>query len=305
MANPLHRSVSSSQVSSWFGQGDGNLNNPSRNFSALLNNSHILATVGNVTPVLADTFLDTSLNNGIYYRVYHWTGSGSFTLSKGGLLDVLLIGGGGGGATTQGGGGGAGGHVYRTNFYLPAGTHTVTIGGGSGGGNSYTNYGGDTYISAPGTVGYLVAVGGGGGGFSAMGGYHGGSSGGSSHETQILIKAVSGQGNTGDYPNGYNRGGGGGGDGAAAAGGAGAGGAGLATFITGSSVSLAGGGGGNGAGSLDYGRGTSGGGSGSSDWFGVVSTAGTANTGGGGGGGTNSRPGSAGGSGIARIRVLA
>jgi len=303
MANPLHRSVSSSQVSGWFGQGDGNLNNPSRNFSGLLNNSSILATVGNITP--ADPFLDTSLNNGIYYRVYTWNGSGSFTLSKGGLIDVLLIAGGGGGGTTQGGGGGAGGHVYRTNFYLPAGTHTVTIGGGYPGGNSYTNYGGDTHISAPGTVGYLVAVGGGGGGFSAMGGYHGGSSGGSSHETQILIKAVAGQGNTGDYPNGYNRGGGGGGAGAAAAGGAGNGGAGFATFITGSSVSLAGGGGGNGAGSLGYGIGTSGGGSGASDWYSIQATAGTVNTGGGGGGGTNSRPGKAGGSGIARIRVLA
>ena len=297
MANPLHRSVSSSQVSGWFGQGDGNLNNPSRNFSGLLDNSFILATTG--SPTLSSPFLDTSLNNGIYYRTYTWTGSGSFTLSKGGLIDVLLIGGGGGGATTQGGGGGAGGHVYRTNFYLAAGTHTVTIGAGYPGGNSYTNYGGDT------VVGTLVAVGGGGGGFSAMGGYRGGSSGGSSHETQILIPAVSGQGNTGDYPNGYNRGGGGGGAGAAAAGGAGNGGAGLATFITGSSVSLAGGGGGNGAGSLGYGIGTSGGGNGATDWFGIASTAGTANTGGGGGGGTNSRPGSAGGSGIARIRVLA
>jgi hypothetical protein len=300
MANPLHRSVSSSQVSGWFGQGDGNLNNPSRNFSGLLNNSSILATVGNVTPALADTFLDTSLNNGIYYRVYTWNGSGSFTLSKGGLLDVLLIGGGGGGGTTQGGGGGAGGHVYRTNFYLPAGTHTVTIGGGGTAGNSTTNYGGDTVL-----VGSLVAVGGGGGGFSTTTGYTGGSSGGSSHETQILVKNVSGQGNTGDYPNGYNRGGGGGGAGAAAAGGAGNGGAGLATFITGSSVSLAGGGGGNGAGSLGWGIGTSGGGSGATDWFGYAATLGTANTGGGGGGGTSSRPGKTGGSGIARIRVLA
>jgi len=298
MANPLHRSVSSSQVSGWFGQGDGNLNNPSRNFSGLLNNSSILATVGNITPTAP--FLDTSLNNGIYYRVYTWNGSGSFTLSKGGLIDVLLIAGGGGGGTTQGGGGGAGGHVYRTNFYLPVGTHTVTIGGGGTAGNSTTNYGGDTVL-----VGSLVAVGGGGGGFSTTTGYTGGSSGGSSHETQILVKNVSGQGNTGDYPNGYNRGGGGGGAGAAAAGGAGNGGAGLATFITGSSVSLAGGGGGNGAGSLGWGIGTSGGGSGATDWFGYAATLGTANTGGGGGGGTSSRPGKTGGSGIARIRVLA
>jgi hypothetical protein len=297
MANPLHRSVSSSQVSSWFGQGDGNLNNPSRNFSGLLDNSFVLATTG--SPTLSLPFLDISLNNGIYYRTYTWTGSGSFTLSKSGLIDVLLIGGGGGGATTQGGGGGAGGHVYRTNFYLPAGTHTVTIGAGYPGGNSYTNYGADTLI-----VGSLVAVGGGGGGFSGMGGYHGGSSGGSSHETQILVKAVSGQGNTGNYPNGYSRGGGGGG-----AGGYnstdGNGGIGLTTYITGGAVTLAGGGGGNGAGSLAYGIGVNGGGSGASDWFGIAATAGTANTGGGGGGGTSSRPGQAGGSGIARIRVLA
>jgi len=30
MANPLHRTLSSTQVSSWFGQGNGQLTNPSR-----------------------------------------------------------------------------------------------------------------------------------------------------------------------------------------------------------------------------------------------------------------------------------
>ena len=258
-----------------------------------LKDSDISGTTGSPTT-------GTYTSGGVNYKTYSFTGSGSITFLIGGLIDVLLIGGGGGGGTTQGGGGGAGGHVYRTNFYLPAGTHTITIGSGGSAGNSTLNYGGDAVL-----VGSLVAVGGGGGGFSTTTGYTGGSSGGSSHETQVLVKAVSGQGNTGDYPNGYNRGGGGGGAGAAAGGGAGSGGAGLATFITGISVSLAGGGGGNGAGSLGYGIGTSGGGNGATDWFGINATAGTVNTGGGGGGGTASRGGRAGGSGLVVIRVLA
>ena len=66
--------------------------------------------------------------------IYSFTGSGSITVSRAGFVDLLLVGGGGAGGGGHGGGGGAGGHSYVQNVYLPAGSHTVTVGGGGGAG---------------------------------------------------------------------------------------------------------------------------------------------------------------------------
>jgi hypothetical protein len=53
MANPLHRMVSSSQVSSWFGQGDGNLIIPSRNSSLVIADILVIAGGGGSGGVVA------------------------------------------------------------------------------------------------------------------------------------------------------------------------------------------------------------------------------------------------------------
>ena len=300
MANPLHRTVSSSQVSNWFGQGNGNLSNPSRNFSELLNASSVLATTGSPTII-------NSLIGGVGYRFYRFTGTGSITLSKAGLVDILLVGGGGGGGNVYGGGGGAGGHLYKTNYHLPSGAITVTIGAAG----SVNGRGGDTIVTS------LLAVGGGtgctGGGASPLN--FGGSSGGNSDTSGSAGVGVSGQGTYGGWGAGYGRGGGGGGAGGIGGDGSGPGGIGVWTVLSDDSTTgelssghyyLAGGGGGNGNDSLGYGAGgIGGGGDGAWDWNPRNSTAGDANTGGGGGGGTDARGGSAGGSGVVVIRVKA
>lgn len=58
-----------------------------------------------------------------------WTGNGSFTLAVGGWVRLLVVSG-GGGADTSLVNAGAGGSFDDGEFYLPAGTYTVTIGAG-------------------------------------------------------------------------------------------------------------------------------------------------------------------------------
>lgn len=251
--------------------------------------------------------VSTYSSGGINYKTYKFTGTGSITLLKGGLVDVLLVGGGGGGGNVYGGGGGAGGHIYKTSYYLPLGSTTITIGAGG----SVNGRGGDTIVSS------LVAVGGGSGctsgGASVLN--FGGSSGGNSDTSPNAGSGVVGQGYQGGWGAGYGRGGGGGGAGGIGGDGSGPGGIGVYTALSdGASAGqlysghyyLAGGGGGNGNDSLGTGAGgIGGGGQGAWDYGGQSSVAGTANTGGGGGGGTDARSGSSGGSGIVVIRMLA
>ena len=199
------------------------------------------------------------------YTLLSFTTTGTLTVSKSGLFDVLIVGGGGGGGTTTDsdpGGGGAGGQVlYLENAYIASGSYTVTVGGaGSVGGNggpsgiaslrweaAYGGYGAGTWEGAPplsynrGGSGYRPGYGGASGGAAGgLFGYGGGAS------------------------NGSNASGSGGG-----AGGAGstttAVTAGLANSITGSSVTYAYGGGGGAtgtAGSRQTTYGSGGGGSG-------------------------------------------
>ena len=95
-------------------------------------------------------------------EAYIFTGSGAITVSKAGLLDVLIIGGGGGG---YGGGGGAGGYWEKT-LWFEAGSHTVTI--GAGGAAGYTETTGatgprDGFNGGSSLLGQYVSPGGGGG----------------------------------------------------------------------------------------------------------------------------------------------
>jgi hypothetical protein len=156
-----------------------------------------------------------------------FTASGSITISSGGLLDALLIGGGGGGTNTSSGlGGGGGGFIYQTNYFVPDGTYSVTVGAGVA-----AQKGGDSVFNK------LFAIGGGRGiGTLDRSGNFGGSGGG----TTLLggQYSVSGQGN----PGGTNLAGNQGGGGAGGVGGTGAAGAGLANSITGTSVTYSAGG---------------------------------------------------------------
>jgi len=81
------------------------------------------------------------------YKVHTFTSSGTFTVTKGGLVDLLLVGGGGGGGrvynygtqvndpshtwgTFHGGGGGGGEVVSRSLFTVEPGTYSITVGDG-------------------------------------------------------------------------------------------------------------------------------------------------------------------------------
>ena len=82
------------------------------------------------------------------YAVHTFTNGGSFIVTEGGLVDVLIVGGGGGGGASQqgGGGGGGGGFAYRQGIALTPGSYSVVVGAGGAGG--YTNGVSTTYFHA-------------------------------------------------------------------------------------------------------------------------------------------------------------
>ena len=217
--------------------------------------------------------------------VYKFTADGSITIGVGGIARVLVVGGGGGGAdgsgSARGGGGGAGGYMHIENYYLPAGTHTVTIGAGGTNAATFANDGGASRL------GNLIVPGGGPGGqySRSLNGASGGGAGYSDTGAYDGGDGIPGLGNDGGpKPSGTSTGAGGGGAGGIGVFASGAGGAGIANDITGSSVTYAAGG--TGAQSNDS-----------------PSNA-TANTGNGGnGGGYPSIAGADGGSGVVIVRI--
>lgn len=260
----------------------------------------------------SNTATGTYSSGGFNYKYLTFAASGSLTVTKAGLCDVLIIGGGGAGGdrgsafARNHGGGGAGGFAYLTDVYLPVSTITVTVGAGS----PRKSEGGTSS-----TFGSIAAIGGGTGPYQDNGDFQpnrGGSGGGGAGSTTAAVRTAAGgmanQGNSGG--NGVNAAdgsaeGGGGGGGASAAGAVGtslvggAGGAGSANSITGASVTYSGGGGGaRNSGSPGAG-GAGGGGAGGT----TTGTAGTINTGGGGGGAFSDNAAGAGGSGIIILRV--
>ena len=112
--------------------------------------------------------------------IYRFTGSGTITIGSGGTCEILVVGGGGGGGGAYiygcGGGGGAGQLIYDTNFILPAGATTITIGAGGGKHGNSTRLGsvyamggggGSNHSSDSGArYGGQVGASGGGGGYS-------------------------------------------------------------------------------------------------------------------------------------------
>lgn len=221
---------------------------------------------------------------------YKWTGSGSVTIGTAGFVTALIIGGAGGGASGGGGGGGAGGVFGLTgnavDIYLPAGTHTVSIGAG----------GAAVAAGSPSFVAGYVAPGGGAGSVTTGGN---GSSGGGSLNATPSSGIYGTQGKAGGIGNSATAAGGGGGVGAVGGNNVGttggAGGAGVSDSIDGVSTPRAGGGGGWGA------TGGAGGSGGGGAGHPTATNPGTANTGSGGGGSGNT--GGAGGSGIVILLI--
>ena len=93
---------------------------------APLTDSAVSATTGSPTTA--------TYTNTLNCKTYAFTGSGSITFSKAGLVDVMVVSGGGGTGSRGGGGGSA---VTIQTCYVTAATHTVTIaaGGASSGGS--------------------------------------------------------------------------------------------------------------------------------------------------------------------------
>ena len=84
----------------------------------------VVATGGTVTDITQD---------GQLFRVHTFTSSGTFNVTRGGEVDVLVVGGGGAGGPSEfsgAGGGGAGGLVYASNKVLDSGVVEVSVGAG-------------------------------------------------------------------------------------------------------------------------------------------------------------------------------
>ena len=234
------------------------------------------------------------------YKIHTFTSGGTFTITNGGNVEVLVVAGGGGGGSGAAGGGGAGGLIYYSSYYVAPQAYTVTVGGGGAAGVNGQN----SIFST------LTAFGGGYG--SIANGGAGGSGGGGGYQGTLGGNGTSGQGNAGGrgyaatmYPSG-----GGGGAGAAGAapidgnyvtacnGGAGVQ---YPQFAGGSPAGWFSGGGGASGSSQGAAAGAGGNGGGGAGSVTGAAASGAANTGGG-GGGTHSGTAAAGGSGIVIIR---
>lgn len=237
------------------------------------------------------------------YTTHSYNTSSSLNITRAGEANVLVVGGGGGGGSSnptgwQTGGGGAGGVVYATNYTLPTGSYTITIGSGGAGDNNGSN----TTLSSPSV--YLIGLGGGRGGNGGFGGYPGGSGGGGAHNNGGFGLALQANfsGDSGVY--GYGNPGAGGGNGFGGGGGGasgvgvsnGPGGNGLPVVMLTEGLTTYYGGGGGGSGTAG---GLGGGGTGPGP-----AGSGVVNSGGGGGssGYGPGNPGGPGGSGVVLIK---
>lgn len=253
---------------------------------------------------------------GVNYTLLTFTSSGTLTVTKAGLFDVMMCGAGAGGgdanANGVGGGGGAG-QIVQATVYLSA-NQTIVIGAG---GTANTN-GEASYFDS---IRELTAAGGGWGGsynaakLAGTGGSGGGGIGRAEAAWIVIGNAIANaitgyNGGVGNVSN--NTGGGGGGGGATALGAAGTasaggnGGAGydVSAFIGGSALFKAGGGGG-GRGSTGTTVGSGGSSIGGNGGANTSGSSASANTASGGGGAGNSGTGGSGGSGIVYIRFKA
>jgi hypothetical protein len=146
------------------------------------------------------------------YTIHTFQGSGTFTPSFNGQVEVLVVAAGGGTGYDVGGGGGGGGVIYTSAYGVTAGTGiTVTIGAGGTSGQTASTAGGNGGNSV---FGGLNALGGGGGGTYPSGqvnGLDGGSGGGAGNANATGGSGSIGQGyNGGSSSAAWGSGGGGG-----------------------------------------------------------------------------------------------
>ena len=262
------------------------------------------------------TIVDTEIG-GVPYRIHIFTttGNSTFTVTKGGQVEYLIVAGGGGGSNRHRGGGGAGGLITGTTI-VTSQSYTITVGSGGAGVAQAVHPTTGTGTNGNNSSAFgLTAIGGG------REGQTGGSGGGGGAGAAIGGSGTVGQGNDGGRGSANfvtecsYCGGGGGGAGSPGTGAtivtpctSGDGGQGIFSTIAGVSNFYAGGGGGGGAVcSVRGGFGGLGGGGNGGRTFNInEGENGTPNTGGGGGsgaftGGTNYASG-AGGSGIVVVR---
>lgn len=235
---------------------------------------------------------------GINYNWTSFTSSGTLTVTKAGLFDVLVFGAGSGGeADNQYGGGGGSGGISQQTVYLTV-NQTVTIGGG-GAGDQCGN------VCSIGTIPSAIAAAGGASTVVTSGRNQliGGMMGKGAARTNDGVTNIQG------YIGGQNATGGGGGGGSTTAaggnaatnvGGNGAAGYDVSAFIGGSTLYKGAGGGGGGPTGAGGAGGSGIGGTGSNG--GTAATAPAANTASGGGGRGTTGAASAGASGIIYIR---
>jgi hypothetical protein len=213
----------------------------------------LVASTDPLAANFSNTATGTYSSGGFNYKYVTFASSGTLTITSAGVADILVVAGGGGGAGDTRGGG-AGGYVFRTDYYIGAGSYAVTVGAGgpTGGGANCQNRGDHSRLDQ------LFAVAGGGG--TSSGGLPGGAGGSSGAGYGGGGWNVPGQGNVG------NSNGGGGGAGGAPSGTTG--GAGVANSITGTSVTYAVGG--NSTGAAAAGAGSGGGGANNVGRAGIV-----------------------------------
>lgn len=125
------------------------------------------------------------------YKYHAFLGDNTFTVTKPGLVDLLIVAGGGGGSVRDGGGSGAGGVIHRQNYPIEIGSYSITIGAGGptvfGPGHEYGSYGFDTTFGSL----FTAVRGGRGGRYTAVGG-PGGSGGGNGGNTSFTSAAGAG-----------------------------------------------------------------------------------------------------------------
>ena len=123
--------------------------------------------LGFIAPLATGGTITNIAQNGINYRVHTFLSSGTFTASRSGTVEFLIIGGGGAGGGNLSGGGGAGGVLMGSIAVQDGTAYPIIVGdGGARFSSSEVNSqsGGQSNKGRPSSAFNLVAAGGGAGG---------------------------------------------------------------------------------------------------------------------------------------------
>ena len=114
-------------------------------------NPYVSATGGTIS---------TYSSGGVTYRQHVFTGSGTFSVSSGGNVQVLIVGAGGGGGMLGGGGGGGG--VAVASGTVTATNYSITVGNGGAGQQGWVTSGAIAFKGESSSAFGITAYGGGG-----------------------------------------------------------------------------------------------------------------------------------------------